>query len=46
LGEEDRIEMGLEDNENGMWLSMPIAVTCKYCDQTYKTTHINEEDTE
>jgi len=41
---QDRIEMGLEDNQGGCWQSYPNIVVCRHCDSKYTTRHANTEE--
>jgi len=41
MSDEDRLHMGLGPEESGCWQSYPDTVICRFCEQQYKTKHVN-----
>ena len=42
--EELRLEYGMTPWETGVWMQMPLQVTCQFCHETFDTVHYGEDD--
>lgn len=43
LTDEDREQMGLEEDEDGSWQTFPTTVCCRSCGKRFGTKHLNDD---